>query len=214
MNCLLCHMSLSAPLYFYRLFLLSPERQGLCFSCQSQFQLITPPCCPRCSKSGVKGICSDCQLWEKNGIIVNHRAVFVYNEAMEEYFSRYKFMGDYRLRWAFSTYFKQEKGYTLVPIPISESRFQERGFNQVTGFMSHLNFSPLLEKTDGKTQSKLSRNERLKNKNTFALKAKANVPEKILLIDDIYTTGSTLQQASKILKQAGAKEIKSFSLCR
>ena len=48
----------------------------------------------------------------------------------------------------------------------------------------------------------------------FILKAKVKVPDKILLVDDVYTTGRTLQHAISVLKQGGAQEIKTFSLCR
>ncbi|EKF50872.1 ComFC [Lactococcus garvieae DCC43] len=60
----------------------------------------------------------------------------------------------------------------------------------------------------------MSRAERLKTKNTFTIKAKVKIPKKVLLVDDIYTTGNTIQQAIAILKSAGVQEIKSFSLCR
>ncbi|UYT11374.1 ComF family protein [Lactococcus garvieae] len=133
---------------------------------------------------------------------------------MEEFFSHYKFLGDYRLHHVFHKYFQIEKGYTIVPIPVSKQRFQERGFNQVAALLQQLPFSSLLEKEEGPAQNTRTRNERLKNKNTFTLKAKVKVPDKILLVDDVYTTGRTLQHAIAVLKQGGAQEIKTFSLCR
>lgn len=97
---------------------------------------------------------------------------------------------------------------------MSKQRFQERGFNQVAALLQQLPFSSLLEKEEGPAQNTRTRNERLKNKNTFTLKAKVKVPDKILLVDDVYTTGRTLQHAIAVLKQGGAQEIKTFSLCR
>lgn len=215
MKCLLCHSDSPLTLSFYQLFLLLPQSPRLCSSCYSKFHFIKPPHCSRCFKAGIDGICSDCHFWEEEeGIIIKHQAVFTYNEAMEDYFSRYKFMGDYRLRKAFSHHFKKEKDYTLVPVPISEKRLQERGFNQVLGFIDHLHFAPLLEKEEGLSQHTLSRNKRLQNKNTFTLKAKVKLPKKVLLVDDVYTTGRTLQHAIAVLKEAGVQDVKSFSLCR
>ncbi|QPS71586.1 ComF family protein [Lactococcus garvieae] len=214
MKCLLCHSDFSPVPYFHQLFLLAPSLPTLCTLCDSKFQLINAPHCERCYKAEINGVCSDCLRWERKGLSVNHRAVFTYNPAMEEYFSLYKFMGDYRLRKAFSHYFKAEKNYTLVPIPVSTERYHERGFNQVLGFLEHLNYTNLLVKKDTAAQSSLSRAERLKNKNTFTIKAKVKIPKKVLLVDDIYTTGNTIQQAIAILKSAGVQEIKSFSLCR
>lgn len=214
MICLLCHTEYTIEVTFHQLFLLKDSSPGLCTTCHNKFQLITPPYCSRCYKPDIKDVCSDCKNWEKEGIIVNHQAVFTYNTAMEEFFSRYKFLGDYRLHHVFHKYFQIEKGYTIVPIPVSKQRFQERGFNQVAALLQQLPFSSLLEKEEGPAQNTRTRNERLKNKNTFTLKAKVKVPDKILLVDDVYTTGRTLQHAIAVLKQGGAQEIKTFSLCR
>ena len=214
MICLLCHTEYTIEATFHQLFLLKDSSPGLCTTCHNKFQLITPPYCSRCYKPDIKDVCSDCKNWEKEGIIVNHQAVFTYNTAMEEFFSRYKFLGDYRLHHVFYKYFQTEKGYTIVPIPVSKQRFQERGFNQVAALLQQLPFSSLLEKEEGPAQNTRTRNERLKNKNTFTLKAKVKVPDKILLVDDVYTTGRTLQHAIAVLKQGGAQEIKTFSLCR
>ena len=211
---LLCHTEYTIEATFHQLFLLKDSSPGLCTTCHNKFQLITPPYCSRCYKPDIKDVCSDCKIWEKEGIIVNHQAVFTDNKAMEEFFSRYKFLGDYRLHHVFNKYFKTERGYTIVPIPVSKQRFQERGFNQVAALLQQLPFSSLLEKEEGPAQNTRTRNERLKNKNTFTLKAKVKVPDKILLVDDVYTTGRTLQHAIAVLKQGGAQEIKTFSLCR
>lgn len=214
MICLLCHTEYTIEATFHQLFLLKDSSPGLCTTCHNKFQLITPPYCSRCYKPDIKDVCSDCKNWEKEDIIVNHQAVFTYNTALEEFFSRYKFLGDYRLHHVFHKYFQIEKGYTIVPIPVSKQRFQERGFNQVAALLQQLPFSSLLEKEEGPAQNTRTRNERLKNKNTFTLKAKVKVPDKILLVDDVYTTGRTLQHAIAVLKQGGAQEIKTFSLCR
>lgn len=214
MICLLCHAEYTLEPTFHQLLLLKLPSPGICTSCHNQFQQITTPYCSRCYKPDIKDVCSDCKIWEKEGIIVNHQAVFTYNTAMEDFFSRYKFMGDYRLHHVFNKYFKTERGYTIVPISVSKQRFQERGFNQVIALLHSLPFSSLLEKEEGPTQNTRTRNERLKNKNTFTLKAKVKVPDKILLVDDVYTTGRTLQHAIAVLKQGGAQEIKTFSLCR
>lgn len=76
MICLLCHAEYTLEPSFHQLFLLKHPSPGLCTSCHDQFQLITPPYCSRCYKTGIKDICSDCKIWEKEGIIVNHQAVF------------------------------------------------------------------------------------------------------------------------------------------
>ncbi|MDR0299298.1 MAG: ComF family protein [Streptococcaceae bacterium] len=219
MNCLLCQRKLSLTLKFTELFLLKSPENSICEKCLATFQTISEKHCPRCWKDGSSQVCEDCQEWEEQGIIINHRAIFHYNAPMKGYFSNYKFIGDYRLRAIFANYFKptkKDKNFTLVPIPISDKRLQERGFNQVTGFLdaAKIPYGNLLLKSDSVKQSSLSREERLDSKNAFTVAEDILIPKKVLLIDDIYTTGTTLQHTVFTLKEAGVTEVKSFSLCR
>lgn len=217
MNCLLCTRELQRIPTFYELFLLRQPIQTLCSHCQKKFEKIPDKHCPRCCKPNNGVVCQDCHNWELQGIYVNHFSIFQYNDAMKEFFSNYKFSGDYRLRKVFAPYFKfQNSTYTFVPIPLSIERFQSRGFNQVTAFLDAVSipYKNLLLKSDTIQQSRLTRIERLAIKNAFSIKENAQIPNKIMLIDDIYTTGTTLQQAIQTLKIAGAKDIKTFSLCR
>ncbi|XMB95300.1 ComF family protein [Streptococcus sp. VEG1o] len=139
---------------------------------------------------------------------------------MANYISRYKFFGDYLLRMVFATelkeYFKDKEADVLVPIPISEKRMGERGFNQVTGLLTAagLSFQEILQKEDTKKQSEKTRQERLTLHQPFSIVAKVDVPDKIILIDDIYTTGATIQLAKQLLMKNGAKTVTSFSLAR
>lgn len=216
MNCLFCQNKIRNSFDFLNVFLLRNSQNQLCSICQKYFEKISDKHCQRCYKNDIDGICHDCQIWEEKGIFINHQAFFIYNQAMKDYFSRYKFLGDYRLRFAFSLFVKFDKKYTVVPIPVSQKRFEERGFNQVTSFLDAINciYQELLVKSDSVKQSSLDRKARLESKNTFSIKENAVVPENILLIDDIYTTGATFQHAISVLKAAGAKNIKTFSLCR
>ena len=214
-KCLLCSRNIAQNFLFSELFLLKSPQNLLCSQCQKNFEKIPEAHCPRCCKPNVHEICTDCQNWEKRGYKIRHQAIFHYNQAMKDYFSLYKFVGDYRLYQIFEPYFKNiSPKFSLVPIPISPKRLEERGFNQVTAFLSQENFIELLEKENSVKQSSLNRKERLESPNPFRLKRGLKVPTKVILIDDIYTTGTTLYHASQILKEAGVHEIRSFSLCR
>jgi len=139
---------------------------------------------------------------------------------MKDFFSKYKFQGDYLLRFVFAEVLKKSlrnfKEYTLVPIPVSPEKYQSRGFNQVEGFLqaAGLPYKHLLEKEDMIAQSSKNREERLNSQQCFTLVKDVRLPEKILLIDDVYTTGKTLQLARELLLEAGVKEILTFSLAR
>ena len=139
---------------------------------------------------------------------------------MKDFFSKYKFQGDYLLRFVFAEVLKKSlrnfKEYTLIPIPVSPEKYQSRGFNQVEGFLqaAGLPYKHLLEKEDMITQSSKNREERLNSQQCFTLAKDVLLPEKILLIDDVYTTGKTLQLARELLLEAGVKEVLTFSLAR
>ncbi|MEK9181525.1 MAG: phosphoribosyltransferase family protein [Patescibacteria group bacterium] len=121
----------------------------------------------------------------------------------------------------------------LIPIPLSPSRYRERGYNQAellgralvkidtlrSGLDLKLENNILIKPKDTIHQAHIeNRSERLRNIiGSFALKNKEENLNKIknrniILIDDITTTGATLTEAKKILKQHGARKIIAFTL--
>jgi len=171
-------------------------------------------------KIGLSTKCQDCQFWCKEGVKVYHRAIFTYNQAMKDFFSRYKFDGDFLLRKVFSSFLSEElkkyKEYQFVVIPLSKERYADRGFNQVEGLVEAAGFKylDLLDKREESASSSKSRSERLATELPFFIKSGVTIPKKILLIDDIYTTGTTINRVKKLLEEAGAEDVKTFSLVR
>ncbi len=114
----------------------------------------------------------------------------------------------------------------LVPIPLSPSRKRERGFNQSLLMCKKLieldkntNFkledTVLIKPKDTEHQARIEdRAKRMKNIiGTFAVKNTEKIKNRnIILIDDVTTTGATLSEARKILKEAGAKKIIAFTV--
>ena len=141
---------------------------------------------------------------------------------MKEYFQRYKFQGDQLLACLFAEEMKAElkkyKGYTIVPIPLSDARKKKRGFNQVTAILESagIPYQDLLGKKDTKAQSQKNKKERLKVEQAFERIEPENQswPENIVIVDDIYTTGATIERAKEMLIVNGVKEIISCSLAR
>ncbi|COG44595.1 involved in transformation [Streptococcus pneumoniae] len=191
MKCLLCGQTMKTVLTFSSLLLLRNDDSCLCSDCDSTFERIGEENCPNCMKTELSTKCQDCQLWCKEGVEVSHRAIFTYNQAMKDFFSRYKFDGDFLLRKVFASFLSEElkkyKEYQFVVIPLSPDRYANRGFNQVEGLGTEL---------------------------PFFIKSGVTIPKKILLIDDIYTTGATINRVKKLLEEAGAKDVKTFSLVR
>jgi len=105
----------------------------------------------------------------------------------------------------------------LIPVPLHPSRERERGYNQskiLADEISRLTSLPLLDKVlfrkkNTRDQTYLTAEERERNvKGAFRLKHSLTLQgKKILLVDDVMTTGTTLKECSKILKEAGAKEV-------
>ena len=220
MTCLLCGQHLKSNLTFSNLLLLKKEETSVCLTCSSSFEMIGEEHCPNCYKKGLSTSCKDCQVWCKEGIDVNHQAIFVYNQAMKDFFSRYKFNGDYILRKVFASilwdFLINYKDYHFLLIPLSSERYAKRGFNQVAGLIeaTGLSYENLLEKREEKASSSKTRSERFATELPFFIKDGLTIPKKILLIDDIYTTGVTLNRVKKLLENAGAEEVKTFSLVR
>ena len=219
-SCVLCENPLDEKLKFCDLLTLTKPKARACDACFEKFQRISGQHCPKCYRDGASEVCMDCQVWIEKGKEVYHKSCFVYNEAMKDLFSQYKFQGDYALYSVFAAVLQKElkvyRDYALVPIPVSAEKYQTRGFNQVTALLegAKLPFKEVLEKYDTIAQSSKTREERLQSRQCFKLKDNVQLPPKILLIDDIYTTGSTLQLAKEILVEAGVKEIVTFSLAR
>ena len=108
-------------------------------------------------------------------------------------------------------------GFILIPIPQSKKKLKWRGFNQTEEIAKELSeflkipliSDCLIKIKETNDQVDLSEEERKENvKNAFWVKNKEKITEKnILLVDDVFTTGATMEEAARVLKEAGAKKI-------
>lgn len=219
-TCQLCGQETTQKRYWSDLLILMKIQQTICQSCQDSFEKISDQHCPRCYKEGENQVCADCRHWEEEGYQVDHISLYRYNAGMKDFFKRYKFQGDYVLKRQFGSDIRQAlkgfKDYTLIPVPVSQETFAQRGFNQIEGFLREtgLPYLSCLDKAHGKKQSSKNRQERLSCPQEFSLKEGVTLPEKVILVDDIYTTGATLRRLHQLFTENGVKEIKTFSLAR
>jgi ComF family protein len=104
----------------------------------------------------------------------------------------------------------------VLPIPLSKQRYKKRGYNQVQlmaeaiGFVNGVFYSNsiLIRRKDTSSQVGLTLKERENNiKGAFFVKSNQIVGKNILIVDDVFTTGSTLNEAAYTLKSAGANKI-------
>lgn len=111
----------------------------------------------------------------------------------------------------------------LVPVPLHAKRLREREFNQAAVLAKHLSKSSgipvsdvLLRRRYTGTQTALDRAERRQNlRNAFSLRKNSNVTDQnLLLIDDVLTTGSTLDACAAVLLEQGAESVRALTLAR
>lgn len=217
MNCYLCERDIPLQVS-WRSILFNELEEVICGRCQSSFERIAGGC-PFCSASG-EGKCLDCCDWETteySGVIDSGKSLYSYNPAMKEFLHQYKFLKDEVLSAVFAAVLKEElrsQKSIIVPIPMNENKLKERTFPQVDRLLDSalIPYTHLLGKSEvglgGKTKS-----ERMASKDVFWWNG-SPIPEKVLLFDDLYTTGSTMRLAAKVLKEKGVKEIKVLALIR
>ncbi|MBN1493035.1 MAG: ComF family protein [Candidatus Omnitrophica bacterium] len=111
----------------------------------------------------------------------------------------------------------------IVPIPLSRMRMLQRGFNQAHIIATSVGkalgkpvITNILNRKTGRVQANLKRNQRLtKQRGTFMIRRAHLIRGKhLLIVDDIYTTGSTVNECARILKKHGARAVNVFTLAR
>ena len=161
-----------------------------------------------------------------------HLYIFEYQGTIRKIILDYKFNDkSYLYRTIVNFLLKNEKFFqnlksydTIMAVPISKKRNKERGYNQ-SGLIAkeiakslgiEYNCQSLLKTKNIIEQSKLNKEERQKNiQGVYELQKSEMLKNKnILLIDDIYTTGSTVNECSKMLKQAQPKKIGVLTLAK
>lgn len=195
----------------------------LCQSCEKKYTFLKKPQCPWCKKQQKdEKICLDCQFWQQSyPQKVKHEALFNYDEVFAHWLKRFKFQQAYHLRFTFQellkTSFLNQKNYLLIPVPLSLKRQEKRGFNQVSAILAAggLSYVELLEKIETPPQSHKKKKDRLALSQVFKGKKVPLPPgKKLVLVDDVYTTGTTLVRCQQALEAAGYEVFKSFSLAR
>lgn len=197
----------------------------ICNTCQAKLIYIEEPACKKCGKpldNEVIEYCYDCI--RKKHVYDAGKAVFAYQGVIRDSLYRFKYSDkrDYAYFYAIETVERYGKWITnrgvdaIVPIPLHKKRRKKRGYNQAelyARFLGELLDIPVYTKMlirveDTKPQKDLNDTER-KNNLKKAFKYSENIVQSkcILLVDDIYTTGSTMDAAAEELKVAGVQKV-------
>ncbi|HEV3394097.1 MAG TPA: ComF family protein [Chthoniobacterales bacterium] len=207
----------------------------LCPDCEAKLSRIVPPFCAKCSEPFDGAItttfsCANCA----------HRVLY-FDTAVSAYRSRgiarhvilnFKYGRQIHLRhlvgrWLIAalddTRLRDRRFNAIVPVPLHPARQRERGFNQAALLAERLGphlgvpVRPVLERVRfTTTQTAFDRAERIQNlRHAFRLRKKADVRKlDVLLIDDVLTTGSTLSECARVLKENGARSVYAATAAR
>lgn len=197
--------------------------RGICPDCESGLKRIQSPFCLKCGKPllSEEELCSDCKSLEHR--FIQGRSLFAYGD-MAGCIYRFKYRGRQEYAaWlgkamaeAFADYVRWISPDALIPVPLHEKRLAARGYNQAAllaeeiGKALHIPVYDKLVVREKNTmpQKTLNRVERQNNlKKAFKIVANDVKLKTIILIDDIYTTGCTLDALAETLTEAGAEKI-------
>ena len=119
---------------------------------------------------------------------------------------------------------KKEAPFHIQPIPLHKNRHKQRGFNQsliigkwLSGKVTNCSTIDVLKRVkETKTQATLTKPERKENaKGAFEVKKNTSLKGiTVVVVDDVVTTGSTVKEAARVLKEAGAGKIVVFSIAK
>jgi ComF family protein len=205
------------------------EGKYLCGNCLVKAKILRPVC-PYCEKPSIDGFThTKCRkkygldgltsVWDYEGIIKKAILALKYKYATEV-------GGELNIRMAEWLNGHRElipNSSVLIPIPLHWHKENVRGFNQSIEIGKSValemgwKFIPdlLIKKKSTTPQATLSVEERKQNlKDVFALDSRSQIPDSVILFDDVFTTGSTLKEAAKVLKKAGVEKVWALTIAR
>lgn len=215
--CPMCHQILRDP------------SRLICPRCAKEIRPIKGPRCFKCGKPvrEEEEYCSDCRTHP--GAFTEGKGIFLYDQKMKDSLMKYKYHGrrEYGRFFARAMYIYGKKELErwnpdlIVPVPLYWKKQRMRGFNQAaylaeqlsvyTGIPADCTLVKKIKQT--KSQKKLDAAGRRKNlKEAFQVRERVD-GKRILVVDDVYTTGSTMDAMASCLRDKGAEKIWFLTLC-
>lgn len=198
----------------------------LCAGCYEALPVIEPPTCRRCGMPTAfdTPVCEECK--GRDLLFDSARAPLRYEGVGEEIVRVLKYRGYMAVVPGLAAPLMlgaaREAGRfdAVVPVPLHRSRLARRGFNQaavlgreVAGGLGAGFEEALRAVRATRDQVELSAAERRENVRG-AFRAESRVRGRVLLVDDVLTTGATLSEGARVLRDAGAEEVYALCLCR
>ena len=210
-----------------------PFTNLLCYSCEVNLTWIRTHClrCAQPTLNPSQFSCSACKNFPTWHLDECH-SVLRYEDSIREWLLSFKFSQQERLRKLLGTLFHEglmiqgvELNGQLVPVPLSNSRLRQRQFNQAQllalEIQRHISTlclpktNPITRKIQGSSQATtLNIEQRRKNvQNVFEVHF-TQAPDRVWLVDDVMTSGATLNEIARVLKKSGVTFVGSLTLAR
>ncbi len=207
---------------------IAEQSMWLCGNCRDRLSYVPMPYCPKCGYPLTDTECSNCA--ENEYAFTQARSVFMYENAARALVHELKYTGYTRIAdWLGNQMFRavlDSEAYCTVDcvasIPLHRVRKRERGFNQSALLGQALAArlekpfvdDALLRRHYTESQTLLHADLRRRNvRGAFRIGRYDPTGQKMLLVDDVFTTGSTVNEAAKTLLRAGAAEVYVLTAC-
>ena len=207
------------------------ESEGFCPACMSAITLNQEPVCKKCGKhieDEQQEYCYDCRSRKHN--YNQGKGVYLYEGAIKQTMYRLKYsnrrcyarvLGRAAVRWH-GDWICEHDIQAIIPIPMYDGKQRQRGYNQAQVLAQEIGrlldlpvyADIVVRKRDTVAQKGLTDVERRNNlKNAFKIRQNKVQLNRILIIDDIYTTGSTIDAVALVLRNVGVEKIYFLSIC-
>lgn len=213
----------------------TPPREHLCEDCGEKAEKIEAPFCRQCSQpfeGAIEGqfTCSNCEgrHFHFECAVSRYRSAGLVRELVHRFkYDRCLYLRQPLADWLSSTLddprIAEQPFDYLVPVPLHAARRREREFNQADELARliarrhNARVLPALKRVRyTTTQTRLDREERMQNlRNAFRVRHSREVSgSHLILVDDVFTTGSTVDECARVLKESGAASVRVITVAR
>lgn len=194
-----------------------------CQACWARLKPLEPPFCVQCGEpvAAIEGRCGRCRRGDH--VFDFARSALLFTESLREIIHHLKYSDRVSLARPLGEILKEcleredYRGNLVIPVPLHRRRERRRGFNQAELIASRLGrvltTHVLVRRKDTPSQTGLSRSERRRNL-AGAFETRRKLSGSVIVVDDVYTTGSTMNEIARTLKRAGAERVEVLTVAR